>query len=114
MKQDLFSCKFFSVCIDESTDITSSARLTIFPRFCKGYELCKEMVSLLTLPERTTAAEFCKPVINEFCSRQIDISKVVSVTTDGAPSMSGEKASFVSLFTKEVGHAAIDFHCIIH
>ena len=52
--------------------------------------------------------------INEFCSRQIDISKVVSVTIDGAPSMTGEKAGFVSLFRKEVGHAVIGFHCIIH
>ena len=72
------------------------------------------MVSLLTLPERSTGAEFCKPVINEFCSRQIDISKVVSITIDGALSMTGEKAGFVSLFTKEVGHAVIGFHCIIH
>ena len=62
------------------------------------------MVALLTLPERTTGAEICKTVINEFCSSQIDISKVMSVATDG----------FVSLFTKDVGHAAIGFHCIIH
>ena len=72
------------------------------------------MVALLTLPKRTARAEICKAVINEFCSRQIDISKVVSVTTDGAPSMTGNKAGFVSLFTKEVGHAVKGFHCIIH
>ena len=28
--------------------------------------------------------------------------------------MTGEKAGFVSLFTKEVGHPVIGFHCIIH
>ena len=72
------------------------------------------MVALLTLPERTTGAEICKTVINKFCFRQIDISKVVSVTTDGAHSMTGEKAGFVSLFTKEVGYAVIAFYCIIH
>jgi len=38
----------------------------------------------------------------------------VSITTDGSPSMTGEKAGFVSLFTKEVGHLVIGFHCIIH
>ena len=74
------------------------------------------MVALLTLPERTIGAEIhvYKAVINEFCSRQIDFFKVVSVTTNGAPSMTGEKAGFVSLFTKEVGHAVIGFRCIIH
>ena len=71
------------------------------------------MVVLLILPERTTGAEICKAVINEFCSCQIDISKIVSDAIDGAPSITDEKAGFVSLFTKEVGHAVISFHCII-
>ena len=30
LTQDLSSCKFFSICIDESTDIASSVRLAIF------------------------------------------------------------------------------------
>ena len=52
------------------------------------------MVALLALPEHTTGAEICKAAINEFSSRQIHISKVVSVTTDSAPSMTGEKVGF--------------------
>ena len=76
--------------------------------------ICEEMVAFLTLPERTTGAEICMAAINEFSSRQIDISKVVSATTDGALRMAGEKAGFVSLFTKEVGHPVIGFHFIIH
>jgi len=71
------------------------------------------MVALLTLPERTTGFELCKTAISEFSSLQIDISKVVSVT-DGGPSMTGEKASFGSLFTKEVSRPVMGFHCIIH
>ena len=98
LRQDLSSCRYFSISIDKSTDIT----------------FCKEVVALLTLPGGTTGAEICKGAINEFSFREIDISKVVSVTTDGAPSMAGEKAGFVSLFTKEVGHPVIGFHCIIH
>ena len=38
----------------------------------------------------------------------------MSVTIGGAPSKTGEKADFVSFFTKEVGHPVISFHCIIH
>ena len=114
LTKDLSSCRFFSICVDESTDMTSSARLAIFSRFCRGDEVCEEMVALLTLPERTTGAEICKTVVNELSTRQIDISKVVSATTDGAPSMTGEKAGFVNLFAKNVGHLLIGFHCIIH
>ena len=50
----------FSICIDESTDITSSARLAIFSRFCKGDELCEEMVALLILPECTIGAKYVR------------------------------------------------------
>jgi len=60
---------------------------------------------------RTPCSEICKAAINEFSSRQIDISKAVSITTDGTCIMTGEKAGFVSLFTKEVGHPVIGFHC---
>ena len=56
LTRDLSSCKFFSICIDENTDITSSARQAIFSRFCKSDELCEEMVALLTLPERATGS----------------------------------------------------------
>ena len=108
------SCKCFSICIDKSTDKTSSVGLAIFSRFCKGDEICEEMVALLTLPERSTGAEICEAAINEFSSSQIDISKVVTVINDRASSMTGEKAGFVSFFTKEVGHPVIGFHCIIH
>ncbi|XP_042206826.1 general transcription factor II-I repeat domain-containing protein 2A-like isoform X1 [Homarus americanus] len=114
LTKDLASCKFFSICVDESTDITSSARLAIFSRFCRDDEVCEEMINLVTLPERTTGADICKAVVNELSIRQIDISKVVSVTTDGAPSMIGKEAGFVNLFAKHVGHPLIGFHCIIH
>ncbi|XP_069195852.1 SCAN domain-containing protein 3-like, partial [Procambarus clarkii] len=100
LTKDLSSCKFFSICVDESTDITSSARLAIYSRFCRGDEVCEEMVALASLPERTIGTEICKTVVNEFSTRQIDISKVVSVTTDGAPNMTGEKAGFVICLQK--------------
>ena len=114
LRQDLPSCKYFSICIDGSTNIASFARLAIFSRFCKGDKICEEMVALLTLLWRTTGAEICKDATNEFSSRQIGISKVVSVITDGAPIMTGEKVGFVRLFTKEVGHPVIGFYCIMH
>ena len=114
LRQYLSTCEYFCFCIDESIDVTSSGKLAIFSRFCKGDEICKEIIVLLTLLERTTKAEICKAAENEFTSRQIGISKVVSVITDDVTSMTAEKAGFVSLFTKEVGHSVIGFHCIIH
>jgi hypothetical protein len=57
---------------------------------------------LVTLPENITGAEICKAVVNEVTNRQTDLSKIVSVSTDGAPSKVGREAGFVTLFTKYV------------
>ncbi len=114
LSKDLMSCKYFSICLDESTDITSSARLAIFARFCMDDKICEELINIVTLPERTTGADICEAVINELYNRQVKVSKVVSVTTDGAPSMIGKEAGFVNRFKIHVGHPLIGFHCIIH
>jgi hypothetical protein len=72
------------------------------------------VVNLVILPKNTTGAEICKAVVNELTNRQLDLSKIISVTTDAAPSMVGREAGFVTLFTKYVGHPPIGFHCIVH
>lgn len=96
-------------------DLTSceSDTLAIFSQFCRD-KVREEMVALLTLPECTTGAEICKTVVVELSTRQIDISEILSVTTDGDPSMTGKKAGFVNLFEKDADHPLIGFHCIIH
>ena len=86
----------------------------IFYRFCKDDEICEEMVAFLILPDSTTGAKICKTETNKFPPHQIDISTAVSITTDGTPSMTGEKAGFVNPSTTEAGHTVIGFHFIIH
>jgi hypothetical protein len=72
------------------------------------------MAALVILPENTTGAEICKAVVNELTNRQLDLSKIISVTTDGAPIMAGREAGFATLFTKCVGYPLLGFHCTVH
>ena len=88
--------------------------LLTLPERTTGAEICEGMVALLTLPERTTGAKTCMAAVSEFSSCQGHISRVVSVSTDGALSMTGEKAGFVNMFTKEVGHTVIGFYCVMN
>ena len=46
----------------------------------------------------------------------LDLSKLIGVTTDGAPAMVGTKKGFVSLLQEHVSvdHKLIKLHCIIH
>jgi hypothetical protein len=53
-------------------------------------------------------------VTKVFESLNIDISKIVSITTDGAQNMVGKVVGFKKLFTDKIGHPIIPFHCIIH
>ncbi|KAI8764104.1 general transcription factor II-I repeat domain-containing protein 2 [Biomphalaria glabrata] len=114
LKKDINACQAYSICLDESTDVTSSARLAIIAKYSKGNEIHEELIKLATLPTTTTGADICQTVVTELRNAGVDIKKIVSITTDGAPSMTGKDTGFVTLFTGHVGHPLITFHCIVH
>ncbi|KAG9493205.1 hypothetical protein GDO78_001230 [Eleutherodactylus coqui] len=76
--------------------------------------MSEELIKLVSVPTSTSGSEICKVVIQTFRDISIDISKAVSVTTDGVPNMVGKKVRFVKLFTEDIGHPIVPFHCIIH
>ena len=51
--KDLSSCNFLSICLNESTDITGSARLAIFGRYLVNDTIREELISFASL-ETTT------------------------------------------------------------
>ncbi|XP_071978773.1 general transcription factor II-I repeat domain-containing protein 2-like [Engystomops pustulosus] len=114
LKRDISNCKYFSISLDETTDVTSHAQLANIGRYSDGLTMREELIKLVSVPTSTSGSEICKVVMQTFCDLSIDISKIVSVTTDGAPNMVGKKVAFVTLFTEAVGHPIVPFHCIIH
>ncbi|KAE9536184.1 hypothetical protein AGLY_007407 [Aphis glycines] len=113
LQSDINSCDFFSICLDETTDIKSSARLAIFARFSNGNEMREELLKLANIPERIRGTDVCDIVVNELKKLNINLKKIISVTTGGVPNMTGVSIGFVKLFEKQVGHPIIGFHCII-
>ncbi|KAK1335297.1 hypothetical protein QTO34_004882 [Cnephaeus nilssonii] len=114
LKRDIRKCKYFSIFLDETTDVTSHAQLAIIGRYSDGLTMREELIKLVSVPTSKSGSKICKVVIQTFHDLSIDISKGVSVTTDGAPNMVGEKVGFVKLFTEAIGHPIVPFHCIIH
>ncbi|KAK1338701.1 hypothetical protein QTO34_019358, partial [Cnephaeus nilssonii] len=114
LKRDIRKCKYFSISLDETTDVTSHAQLAIIGRYSDGLTMREELIKLVSVSTSKSGSEIFKVVIQTFRDLSIDISKVVSVTTDGAPNMVGEKVGFVKLFTEAIGHPLVPFHCIIH
>lgn len=66
---------------------TSSARLGISARYSSGHEMREEFISLHLANLPGTGAGICNAVVSK-------------LSNDGAPSMIGEDAGFVNLFTK--------------
>lgn len=111
---DLKNAGMFSICLDESTDVTSAARLAVIARYPSGNIMKEELISLMTLSEKTRGQDIMNEVKHEFMRLGINFRNIVSVATDGAPSMIGKNNGFVKLLKEEVNHNLVEFHCMIH
>ncbi|GFS62520.1 uncharacterized protein TNCV_1262991 [Trichonephila clavipes] len=86
-KNDINSASFISLCLDESIDITKSARLVVFARYCVGNIIKEELIAITSLLTTTKGTDICTAVRNSLAEKEIDLKKIVSVATDGAPNM---------------------------
>ncbi|XP_050521325.1 general transcription factor II-I repeat domain-containing protein 2A-like [Daktulosphaira vitifoliae] len=114
LQTDLASADFFSICLDESTDVTSQARVAVFVLFISVNIMKEELIKLITISTKTTGRDIMDEVHKEFINLKINIQNIVSITTDGAPNMVGKNNGFIKLFSNEILHPLINFHCIIH
>lgn len=74
----------------------------------------EELVKLITLKGRCTGLDIYKEFDSAFKEMDIDLQKIVSVTTDGAPNMVGKNIGFIQKLKQNIKHSLIEFHCIIH
>ena len=82
----------FSLALDESFDITDVSQLAIFIRGANdNFEVTKEFLNLVSLHSTTKAEDIFSGLKSAIEKSQINWEKLVSITTDGAPAMVGEK-----------------------
>ena len=121
--QVISSCenfKYFSIAVDESTDAKDTAQLAVFVRGVdNNFNILEEFLQLMPLKDTTTGRDILDAVIKCLEEYKLDLSKLVSVTTDGAPAMVGVKKGFVALLQKHMATAGyeneiIKLHCILH
>jgi hypothetical protein len=105
---------FYSIQLDESTDITNKAVLLCFVRFECQEELKEELLCSLNLPGTTTGSEIFDALNGYVLRHGIEWKKCVGICIGGAASMTGHLSGVVTK-VKDVGHPDILFtHCIIH
>ena len=110
----------FSLAVDESTDINSSAQLLIFVRcLSSSFELCEDFLSMETLATRPLGEDIFIAVKNASIRSGLDLQYLRGICTDGAPAMTGNQQGFVTRFSDYVSNEydnkeLINFHWNIH
>ncbi|XP_026475590.1 general transcription factor II-I repeat domain-containing protein 2-like [Ctenocephalides felis] len=87
---------YFSIALDESTDKTDSAQVLYFIRaVTKDFQ--EELLALGTLTGKTRGVDIFEN-FKEVCDKlQLNVSNLVSVCTDGAPSMRAKSLREINL-----------------
>ncbi|PNF14494.1 hypothetical protein B7P43_G16172 [Cryptotermes secundus] len=86
--QDLQSCEYFSLQLDESPDISDVAQLCVFVRMVFGdFTVREEFVKLPPLHERTRGEDIMNVFLKFVKECNSLLSKLVAITTDGAISI---------------------------
>lgn len=113
IKDRIINCKYFSLCLDEYTDITDICQLMICVRTIdNNFEIHEEMLTMVAL-HGNVKGNTIFDVVNQELSSFADKNKFCSVCTDGAKVMVGKKEGFVGYLLKN-GFNLYVFHCIIH
>ncbi|XP_061598837.1 SCAN domain-containing protein 3-like isoform X5 [Cololabis saira] len=84
------SSPFFSLQLDESTDVTNATLLLVFVRYCWDNSLHEDILFCRELPTQTTAQECFRCMDNYFSENGMDWQNCVGVCSDGAASMTGK------------------------
>ena len=115
LTEDLKNAQCISLAADESTDRTDKAQLCVFVRYLSSSKgvFCEDILGVAPLLGHTTGDDVSKAIMQMLNERGIDIKTVVSIATDGAPSMTGKTKGAVKRL-KEHHPGMLAYHCIIH
>ena len=128
LSEDVKSCQqgclknlqYFSIAINKSTDITDTAQLAVFVcGYSSNFDIFEDFVELLSMKGTTTAADILKELFHCTNSMSLNLSKLVSVTTDRAVATIGKNKGAVALLQKHLedlgrNDEITKVHCLIH
>ncbi|CAI6353085.1 unnamed protein product [Macrosiphum euphorbiae] len=116
LQNEIANCSALSLALDESTDIQDKPQLAIFVRYVTmNMEVKEELLDLIALKETTRGCDIKDALDVVLRKAEVPIAKIVSVSTDGAPSITGCKNGLIGILKSDTDFPDfIPIHCIIH
>ena len=101
--------------LNENTDQSDNAQLVIFIRgIDENFNIIEEMLDLCHIKSTTTGKDIYEFVNLSLDKFNIDRKNIYSITTYGAPALTGKHNGFITLFKEFVDHEILIYHCLIH
>uniref|UniRef100_A0A8K9Y6G0 SPIN-DOC-like zinc-finger domain-containing protein n=1 Tax=Oncorhynchus mykiss TaxID=8022 RepID=A0A8K9Y6G0_ONCMY len=110
----------YSLAVDESTDISDIAQLSIFIRGVdSNLSVTEEFLALRPMHGTTTGHDLYEEVSRCVNEMELPWEKLVGLTTDGAPAMCGHRSGLVAKIREKMQEENATgeltaYHCIIH
>ncbi|XP_060861778.1 general transcription factor II-I repeat domain-containing protein 2-like [Metopolophium dirhodum] len=116
LKNNIANCLSLSLALDESTDIQDKPQLAIFVRYVTSdVDVKEELLDLISLKETTRGIDIKIAIDETLQKAEIPLNKIISISTDGAPSMVGCKNGLIGLLKNDTNFPDfIPIHCILH
>lgn len=111
---------FFSLALDESTDVCDVAQLAVFLRGVDAqFNVIEELLDLVPMHYTTTANDIFSSLENVIEKYDLRWEKLSSIATDGAPAMVGHKSGVVALVRQKLKEVGVQqeipaIHCVLH
>ncbi|XP_067939639.1 general transcription factor II-I repeat domain-containing protein 2A-like [Watersipora subatra] len=112
--EELTKASYFSLALDESTDLADTAQLAVFFRAYTEDGSIIELAKLCSMHGTTTGKDIFEEVKKCITELQLPWKKLVSATTDGAPSMTGHRHGFCGLLKEKLQKEGLPMPMTFH
>ncbi len=112
--KDINAALYFSLALDESTDVSRLSQFSVIARYVTGDTLREESLAVLPMKGSTRGEDLFKSFSEFAKEKNLPMDKLISVCTDGAPCMVGKNRGFVALLRQHENRPILSLHCILH
>ncbi|MCO5590602.1 hypothetical protein L7F22_044573 [Adiantum nelumboides] len=115
LKKDIATSPFYSIQIDESTEIRTQQYMIVYVTYMQdGGNGSITTCFMDLLPAKSSDAEALHDSLLGFLTKlELPLQKMIGIATDGASVMTGASNGVVSRLKRSIPHL-LSFHCIAH